>query len=356
MLSSLKFDATPPDFQEAVIARVQASLKPGEYLDEDVLSVSAKVAGEILAQAAQYQKYTVSSSSNPYIAESEALNKAASYVGIQERYTPQKAYANIKVFRDTAFPPQVLAAGSQLSLSGQNFISDEELPADKDQVRATAVEEGFLNIYPTEAVLQDGGISFLQNAEVLFFADGRNAESDSEFRIRVLQAFRNPTYYPNEAGLNAQFKQDFPDLRNISVQRSTQIVYIYPLFQQSSFPPYGIPNQATLDEMRKAYENFNTIGLDAAQVLAPQAVALDISIVGLTPDTQEMRKKLTQRIQTYFETIQRPGQEYKGWDLIRFLGNEQESSINDVFPSGIITPDTIQKFFVLGKITFQNVV
>lgn len=351
MLNSSQYNSTT--IKRQIVAEFEKHLTPGEYYPEDVVSNNADILAKSVTQAVAYAFNNLGEDLDPLTATEIALDRAGQKVGINSRYPSSKAFANINILRDPNFPAIILPAGTEFTLEGSIFISAVDLPIDKSNLRVEAEDNGLLAIYSTEASLISPIVGFETVHEVIFFIDGRDPENDEEFRVRVLEAFYQPNF-GNAAFYKTLLKTQFPTLEDAQIVFVNTTLQAYPIFSSLTYPPYGVPNQAMLNEINIFLEEQKTFGISNTYTSSANPVVLDIEIAGLVPNTIETQTKITTSVHNYFNSIRRPGVPYIGSQLLQMILPSIDS-IDSLTPSEVKNPTKNGDFFVLGTLSFKEV-
>lgn len=350
MLNSSQYNIS--SIKNNITSEFEKLLSPGEYYPEDTIVNNADIMARSIVQALAFAYNNIGEDLDPWTALGSALDRAGQKVGINHRYPSSKSFADITIKQDPNFSSRILPKGTEFSLEGKIFISIEELTTNKNNLRVESKEEGLLAIYPTEASLINPIVGFETINEVVFFVDGRNNENDEEFRTRVLEAFYQPNF-GNGAFYKTLLKTKYPSLEDAQIVFENTSLKAYPIFSNLTYPPYGIPNQAMLNEINTFLEEQKTFGISYTLTLAAKPISLDIEISGLIPNTIETQQAITTAITNYFNSIRKPGVPYIGSQLLQMI-LPSVSSIDDITPSELKQPTQNGDFYILGTLTFKE--
>ncbi|MGL5955405.1 MAG: baseplate J/gp47 family protein [Brevinema sp.] len=348
--NSISSKFSPQRFKLELLAQYEKTLAPGEYYPEDILQNTVNIMAIQAAQLASYAFNFLGADLDPEIATGTALDRCGQKVGINERYTATFSYAELIIVREEGYKPVVIPAGTEFSLDGIIFESTHDLAIDQQILRVRSIDIGSLNIMPREAVLVSPIVGITAISSITFYNQGRNTENDEEFRIRVLNAYYQPVFgdYIN------QLQQEFTALQGGQQIYADSVLTIYPIFPSLTYPPYGIPDDSTMQAIQEQLSRLITFGISRCEVIAPSPVPLDITVMGLVPNTVEIRTQIIQVIRQYFESIRNPGANFVGWQMQQLIGN-LAASINNITPSELKPPINNGEFFVLGNIHFIEV-
>ena len=349
---SLKYNTTQPDLEVIIRSRIQKELAPNTFLSTDTINNTSSVLASAIYNATQYVKSNIASQVSPFLATGRNLEFIGLKYGVTSRFPSSQSFCTLSIKRDPNFPAQILAQGTKIDIEGSIFITEEDLALDQSIIKATSEEFGSLEIVPTYGTFENKLQSFEEVVTVEFFTDGKNSENDDEFRSRIINAMKNPLFYPNESGIQEEIKKNIPSVRGIKTEVNSGQIYIYPICQQDLFPPYGIPNKATLEQIQKFVDTIDTYGIRNIQVVTPETEVTDMILYSIRPDTVTVREQIIKLIEQYFNTISVPGTPYNGTDLRNIISSVVGlASYNEMLPNSVIYPSD-KKFFILGKIEF----
>ncbi len=352
-MDGLKFNASLPEYEVLLKSLVQKSLPPNVYLPEDTINNTISVFASAAYNTANYIKSDIASGVSPFLASGRNLEYIAGKVGLTGRLVSTRAKAGLIFTRDNNFAEAVLPKGTEIDIDGTVFTIDNDLGIGENKASAFSVEYGALGIQPAYATFLNPVRSFEEVIDIDYFSDGRNSENDEEFRARIIDYFKNPSFFPNEAGFQEIIISEFPSVRNIKAEEIDGTIYIYPICARELFPPYGIPDADTLGAVAEYLKSLNTFGIQTIEVKAPEYEGINIKIYSIRPDTVVIRKQITEYINQYFYSIQQPGIDFNPTDLINMLSAVVGLvSYNSFNPNYVINPSSNKKFFVLGSIEF----
>ncbi len=140
---------------------------------------------------------------------------------------------------------------------------------------------------------------------------GLDAETEDNYRTRVLDAWANNTASFTNAKIQSFLINKIPAITRVWVYDATPSAGYVSIYFVNDNEPNILPNSTQLAEAKLLIIDTKNGGIKPANtddtmvlVLAPQPVYIDFAFSSLTPNTGEMRQAIIDRLTDYFKSVE----------------------------------------------------
>jgi uncharacterized phage protein gp47/JayE len=140
---------------------------------------------------------------------------------------------------------------------------------------------------------------------------GLDAETEDNYRARVLYAWANNTASFTNAKIQSFLINNIPAITRVWVYDATPSAGYVSIYFVNDKEINILPNSTQLAEAKLSITDTKNGGIKPANtddtmvlVLSPQPVYIDFTFSSLTPNTAEMRQAITDRLTDYFKSVE----------------------------------------------------